>query len=83
MMKDHVSGHGTTLGVPQSRPFKGRQVKRRKGKGKRKHKGFSKRSGRAFLGEEQAQDSEIRSEKDFAWWAKQRTQSHERLVEKQ
>ena len=37
----------------QSRPFKGRQVKRRKGKGQRKRKGRSKRTGRAFFGEEQ------------------------------
>ena len=44
----------------QSRPFKGRQVTRRKGKGKRKGKGRSKRTGRAFFGDEQAQDPE--------WW---------------
>ena len=51
--------------VWQSRPFKDRQVKRRKGTGKGKHKGSSKRSGRAFLGEEQVQDSEMWSEEDF------------------
>ena len=56
----------------QSRPFKGRQVKRRRGKGKGKHKGKSKRSGRAFLNEEQAQDSEMWSEEDFAWWTQGR-----------
>ena len=56
----------------QSRPFKGRQVNRRKGKGKGKHRGIYKRSGRAFLGEEQAQDSEMRSEEDLAWWTKGR-----------
>ena len=61
----------------QSRPFKGRQVKRRKEKGKGKHKGISKRSGRAFLGEEPAQDSEMWSEEDSAWWT---TQRQERLV---
>ena len=54
----------------QSRPFKGRQVKKRRGKGKGKHKGISKRGGRAFLGEEQAQDSEMWSKEDFAWWTK-------------
>ena len=57
----------------QSRPFKGRQVKRRKEKGKGKHKGKSTRSGRAFLGEEQAQDSEMWSKEDFTWWTKGRT----------
>ena len=58
--------------VWQPRPFKGRQVKRRKGKGKGKHKGISKGSGRAFIGEQQAQDSEMWSEDDFAWWTKGR-----------
>ena len=37
----------------QSRPFKDRQVKRRKGKGQGKGKGRSKRTGRAFFGDEQ------------------------------
>ena len=66
----------------QSRPFMG-QVKRRKakGKGKGKHKSTSKRSGRAFLGEEQAQDSKIWSEEDFAWWTK--GQRPESLVKRQ
>ena len=50
----------------QSRPLKGRQV-RRKGKGK--GKGGFKGTGRAFLGEEQAQDPELRSEEDCAWWS--------------
>ena len=54
----------------QSRQFKGRQVKRRKGKGKRKGKGGFKRTGRAYLGEEQRQDSEWLSEEDCAWWSK-------------
>ena len=47
-------------------------MKRRKGKGKGKHRSISKRSGRAFLGEEQAQDSEMWSEEDSAWWTKGR-----------
>ena len=51
----------------QFRPFKGRQVKRRKGKGKGKGKGRSKKTGRAFIGEEQVQDPEWWSEEDFAW----------------
>ena len=42
----------------------GRQVKRRKGKGKGKGKGRSKRTGRAFFGDEQAQDPEWRQEGD-------------------
>ena len=50
----------------QSRPFNGRQVKRRKGKGK----GRSKRTGRAFFGDEQTHDPEWWSEEDFAWWSK-------------
>ena len=58
--------------VWQPRPFKGRQLKRGKGKGKGMHKSLSKRSGRAFLGEEQAQYSEMWSEEDFAWWTKRR-----------
>ena len=33
---------------------------------------MSKRSRRAFLGEEQAQDSEMWSEEDVAWWTKGR-----------
>ena len=40
----------------QSRPCEGREVRKRKGKGKGKGKGRSKGTGRAFLGEEQAQD---------------------------
>ena len=50
----------------QSRPFKGRQVKRRKGKGKRKGKGGFKGTGGAFLGEAQAHDHESWSE-DGVW----------------
>ena len=50
----------------QSRPYKGRQVKRRKGKGK----GKSKRTGRAFFCEEQAQDPELWPEEDLAWWSR-------------
>ena len=53
----------------QSRPFKGRQVKRRKGKGKRKDRALSKGTGRAFFGDDQVQDPEWWSE-DFAWWSK-------------
>ena len=52
------------VGVGQSRPYEGRQLKR---KGKGKNKGISKRSGRAFPGEEQAEDSETWAEEDFAW----------------
>ena len=55
----------------QSRPSKGRQVRRR-GKGKRTGKGGFKGTGRAFLGEEQAQDPEWWSEEDCAWWSKGR-----------
>ena len=45
----------------QSRPVKGRHVKRREGQGK------EKRTGRAFFGDEQAQDPEWWSKEDFAW----------------
>ena len=56
--------------VWQSKPFKGRQVKRRKGKGNGKGESRSRRTGRAFFGEEQAQDPEWWSEEDVAWWSK-------------
>ena len=48
--------------------LKGLQVRRRNGKGK--GKGGFKRTGRAILGEEQAQDTQWWSEEDFAWWSK-------------
>ena len=54
----------------QSRPFKGRKVKRRKGKEKGKSKGRSIRTRRAFFGDKQVQDPEWWSEEDFAWWSK-------------
>ena len=54
----------------QSRQFKGRQLKRRKGKGKGKHKGRFNKTGRAFFGDAQAQDSDLWSEEDSAWWTK-------------
>ena len=54
----------------QSRPFVGRQVKRRKSKAQGKSKGGFKAIGRAFLGEEQAQDREWWSEEDIVWWSK-------------
>ena len=56
----------------QSRRFKSRQLKRRKGKGKGRDKGRSKRTGRVFFGEKQAQYSELWSQEDFAWWTKGR-----------
>ena len=52
----------------QSRKFQDRQVKRRKGKGK--GKGGSKRTGKAYIGEEQTKDTEWWSEEDCAWWSK-------------
>ena len=54
----------------QSRTFKGRQVRRRKGKGRAKGKGGFNGTKRAFLGEEQAQDPEWWSEEDCARWSK-------------
>ena len=53
----------------QSRPFKGRQVKRRKGKVKGKGKGRSKKTRRAFFGGGQTQDPEWRQEEDRVWWS--------------
>ena len=53
--------------VWQSRPFKGRQVRRRTEKGK--GKGRSKRTGRAFFGDERTQDPEWRQEEDPVWWS--------------
>ena len=77
MMRDHVSGHGTTLSAFGSPDHsKGRQVKRRKGKGK----GRSKRTGRAFLGDEQAQDPVWWSEEDQFGGPKERKA---RLVKRQ
>ena len=66
----------------QSRPFKGRQVKRRKGIGKGKGKGGIKGTGRAFLGEEEAQDLQWRSEEYCAWWSEGK-KGKKRLVKKQ
>ena len=54
----------------QSTPFTGRQLRTRKGKGQGKGNSGFKRTGRAFLGEEQAQDPEWWSEKNFAWWSR-------------
>ena len=52
-----------------------RHVKKKKnGKGKGKGKGGFKRTGRAFLGEEQAQDPEWWSEEDSVWWSKEKRQ---------
>ena len=50
-------------GVWQSRPYRGHQLERRKRQGTRKNKGISKRSERAFPGEEEAEDSEMWTEK--------------------
>ena len=38
-------------------------------KRQRKRQRWIKGTGRAFLGEEQAQDPELRSEEDCAWWS--------------
>ena len=56
--------------VWHSRPFKGHLVKRRKGKGKGKGQGRFKRTGRAFCGDDQAQDTELRQVEDPVWWSK-------------
>ena len=53
----------------QSRPFGSRKLKKRS-KGKGKNKGWSRGTRRAFLGEEQAHESELWSEEDSAWWSK-------------
>ena len=42
----------------------------KKREGKRKGKGRSKRTGRAFFGDEQAQDPEWWQEEDPVWWSK-------------
>ena len=54
----------------QSKLFKKSPSEEKKRKGKGKGKGGFKGSGRAFMGEEQAQDLEWWSEEDFAWWSK-------------
>ena len=48
----------------------GSQVKRRKGKGEGEGKGGFKRTGKAYLGEEQTKDPEWWSEEDGVWWSK-------------
>ena len=56
------------LGSPDhSRAAKREEKGKVKGKGKVGFKGTQ----RAFLGEEQAQDTEQRSEDDDAWWSKE------------
>ena len=55
----------------QSWPLKGRQVKRRKGEGKEKGRSGLKRTGRAFPGEEQAQNPE--------WWSEE--EAYSKLLE--
>ena len=42
---------------------------KKEGEGEKGKCGF-KGTGRAFFGEEQAQDSEWKSEEDCAWWSK-------------
>ena len=57
-----------TEGVWQSRPYKGPQLQMNERKTKWKaQKVHPKRSERAVLGDEQAQDSEFWSEEDFVW----------------
>ena len=68
MMKDRVFGHGTTSILWQSRPFRRRKLENiRKGKGT--NKGGSTGARRAFLGEEQAHESELWSADDSVWWS--------------
>ena len=53
----------------QSRPFWNRKLKKKKGKGK--NKGGLPGTRRALLGEEQAHESEMRTEEDGVWWYKE------------
>ena len=46
------------------------KCRKEKAKAKEKVKADSRRTGRAFFGEEQAQDPEWWSEEDFSWWSK-------------
>ena len=56
------------MGRQRAVSLNSRQVKRRRGKGK--GKGGFKRTGKAYLGEEQTQDPEWWSEEDSVWWSK-------------
>ena len=68
MMKDRVFGHGTTSILWQSTPFRRRKLENiRKGKGT--NKSGSTGARRAFLGEEQAHESELWSADDSVWWS--------------
>ena len=55
----------------QSRPFKERQVKKKK-EGKRKRQRTIQNDRNSLFSDEQEQDPEWWSEEDFAWWSKGR-----------
>ena len=68
-MKERFFGHGTTISVLGS-PDHSRAAKcGKENAGERKGKGGFNGTGRAFFGEKQAQDPELRSEEDCAWWS--------------
>ena len=56
--------------VTLTRTFKGRQVKRRKGKAKGKGKGGFKGTGRVFLVKHKHKILNGGQKKDYAWWSK-------------
>ena len=72
MMRDRVPGHGTTLSVSGSPDHTRPSPEKEKEKEKEGTKVYPKKGGGAFLGAEQAQDSEMWSEENFAWWNKGR-----------
>ena len=73
MTKDRVVGHGTTTSISGS-PDRSKVAKWGDEKVKQQGKGQGgfKDKGKAFLGEEEAQDPDWQSEEDGAWWSKGR-----------
>ena len=67
MMKDHVSGHGTTLRVQAVQTIQGPPDEKKK---REKAEDDPNRTGRAFFGDDQAQDPEWWQEEDLVWWSK-------------
>ena len=64
------SGHGTTLSVLGSPTIQGSPGEKKERKGKRKR--TIQKDRNSILGDEQVQDPEWWSKKDFAWWSKER-----------
>ena len=85
MTRNHVSGRGTIMSMHGNpKFFRTAKLKEEKGEGKGVGKGKVgfKRTGEAYLGEEQTQDTEWWSEEDCTWWSKGKKRQ-ERVFERQ